>query len=64
MSEQIHKKSCGHYPIVAILRGDNLISGITEIDVCKDCKKLDCFIDFEVITEGKQRGNKFAEIEE
>lgn len=46
MSEQIHKKTCGHYPIVAILVGDNLISGKTEIDVCKDCKKLECFSDF------------------
>ncbi len=46
MSEQIHKKTCGHYPTVAILIGDNLISGKTEINVCKECKKLDCFSDF------------------
>jgi len=46
MSEQIHKKTCGHYPIVATLVGDHVISGKTEIDVCEDCKKFECFSDF------------------
>ena len=43
---QIHKKHCGHYPIVSTLTGDNLFSGKTEIDVCKDCKEIECFLDF------------------
>ncbi len=46
MSEQIHKKTCGHCPIVVILIGDHLISGKTEIGVCKDCKELECFSAF------------------
>lgn len=46
MSEQIHKKTCGHYPVVDTLIGDHLISGHTEIDVCQNCKQLPCFSDF------------------